>query len=88
MPPLISLILTTHNRAPYLPIAITSIRNQTYPHFELIFWDDGSTDDSLTLAQTYAQQDPLSSIKLFFLSYQIIFPVQKAKTFTVLEFES
>lgn len=68
MLPLISLILTTHNRAPYLPIAITSIRNQTYPHFELILWDDGSTDDSLTLAQTYAQQDP--RIRLFSAPHQ------------------
>jgi glycosyltransferase involved in cell wall biosynthesis len=53
MPPLISLILTTHNRAPYLPIALTSILTQTYPHFELILWDDGSTDDSIPLLQTY-----------------------------------
>jgi glycosyltransferase involved in cell wall biosynthesis len=76
MPPLISLILTTHNRAPYLSrcfadtarVALTSILTQTYPHFELILWDDGSTDDSLTIAQTYAQQDP--RIRLFTAPHQ------------------
>jgi glycosyltransferase involved in cell wall biosynthesis len=66
MPPLISLILTTHNRAPYLPIALTSILNQTYPHFELILWDDGSTDHSISLLQTYT--DP--RIRLFTAPHQ------------------
>ncbi len=35
-----------------------------------------------------ASSQLLSSIKLFFLLYQIIFPTQNAKTATVLEFES
>jgi glycosyltransferase involved in cell wall biosynthesis len=66
MPPLISLILTTHNRAPYLPIALTSILAQTYPHFELILWDDGSTDDTPAIIQ--AHQDP--RIRLFIAPHQ------------------
>jgi glycosyltransferase involved in cell wall biosynthesis len=49
--------MTVHNRQDYLAQALDSIRNQTYPHWQLILWDDGSTDDSPTIAQYYAQQD-------------------------------
>jgi glycosyltransferase involved in cell wall biosynthesis len=53
----IALAMTVHNRQDYLAQALDSIRNQTYPHWQLILWDDGSTDDSPTIAQHYAQQD-------------------------------
>jgi hypothetical protein len=38
-------------------------------------------------AAKVSQAQVMSSIKLFFLSYQIIFPVQKVKMVAVLEFE-
>jgi glycosyltransferase involved in cell wall biosynthesis len=53
----ITLLLTTYNRSPYLSSATESILTQTYPNFELILWDDGSTDRSLQIARHYAQQD-------------------------------
>jgi glycosyltransferase involved in cell wall biosynthesis len=58
MSPPVSLIITTYNRQNYLPQAIESILTQTYPHFELLIWDDGSTDRSLEVAHHYAHQDP------------------------------
>jgi glycosyltransferase involved in cell wall biosynthesis len=58
MIPHISLILTVYNRDRYLSAAIESIRNQTYSDFELLIWDDGSTDDSVAIARHYAQTDP------------------------------
>ena len=57
MPPSVTFLLTTYNRASYLPSAIASILTQTYPHFELLIWDDGSTDGTLEIAQSYARQD-------------------------------
>jgi glycosyltransferase involved in cell wall biosynthesis len=57
MPPLVSLILTVYNRDRHLSAAIESVLNQTYPNFELLIWDDGSTDRTASIAQHYAQHD-------------------------------
>lgn len=57
MPPLISLVVPIYNRDRYLAATLHSILSQTYPHFELILWDDGSTDHSLAIAHQFAQQD-------------------------------
>jgi len=53
-----SLITTVYNRAPYLKDALESILAQTYSDFELIVWDDGSSDTSVQIAQHYAAIDP------------------------------
>jgi CHAT domain-containing protein/glycosyltransferase involved in cell wall biosynthesis len=53
----ISLIMTVYNRDRYLKTAIDSVLTQTWSNFELIIWDDGSTDDSLAIAQDYADRD-------------------------------
>jgi cellulose synthase/poly-beta-1,6-N-acetylglucosamine synthase-like glycosyltransferase len=58
MPPKVSLILTFHNRSPFLPQALSSVQAQAYPNFELILWNDGSTDDSGEIAAHHAAQDP------------------------------
>jgi glycosyltransferase involved in cell wall biosynthesis len=43
---LISVILPTYNRADVLKRAINSVFAQTYSDWELIVWDDGSTDST------------------------------------------
>ena len=45
--PLISVIIPTYNRCLLLQEAITSVQSQTYPNWELIISDDGSTDDTV-----------------------------------------
>lgn len=57
MSPKISLIVTVYNRDRYLSAAIKSILNQTYADFELLIWDDGSTDHSVAVALHYARID-------------------------------
>jgi glycosyltransferase involved in cell wall biosynthesis len=55
--PLISIIVPIYNRSVYLGRTITSLLAQTYPDFELILWDDHSSDPSREIAHSYALQD-------------------------------
>jgi glycosyltransferase involved in cell wall biosynthesis len=55
--PLVSIIVPVYNVEAYLQACIDSLVNQTYPHVEIICIDDGSTDASLAVLQTYAQRD-------------------------------
>ena len=50
--------MPAHNAEQFIVPAIESVLQQTYPHWELIIVDDGSTDKTHALARKYAQQDP------------------------------
>ena len=51
MPPqLVSVVIPTHNSARTLEACLTSITDQTYRHIELLVVDNGSTDESLSIA--------------------------------------
>lgn len=52
----ISAILPCFNHAIYLPERISSVLAQTRPVDEIIFLDDASTDDSLSLARTLLER--------------------------------
>lgn len=57
MHPSISIVITVYNRSHYLGTAIESVLNQTHRDFELVIWDDASTDNSLDIAYQYASGD-------------------------------
>lgn len=52
-----SIIITVYNRERYLTAAMESVLAQTESDLELLIWDDGSTDNSLKIAQYYASRD-------------------------------
>jgi glycosyltransferase involved in cell wall biosynthesis len=54
----ISIVLPAYNSERYLRAAIDSVLNQTFRDFELIVIDDGSTDQTLTIARDYESRDP------------------------------
>lgn len=56
--PKISVIMGIYNCAKTLPEAIESIVNQTYSNWELIMCDDGSVDDTYSVANEYKLQYP------------------------------
>lgn len=58
----ISIIIPIYNVENFLNEAIDSIMNQTYQNTEVILVNDGSTDNSLLIAQNYLKKD--SRIKL------------------------
>lgn len=58
MPTRISLVMTVYNTQNYLAFAIDSILAQTYHDWDLIVWDDGSTDRSPEIAREYVRLDP------------------------------
>jgi glycosyltransferase involved in cell wall biosynthesis len=53
----ISPVITVYNRERYLSAAIDSILKQTRKDWELLIWDDGSTDKSVEIARSYAKLD-------------------------------
>lgn len=54
----ISIIMGIYNCAKTLPEAIDSLLAQTYQDWKLIMCDDGSKDDTYTVAQKYQSQYP------------------------------
>ncbi len=53
----VSIVLCTFNRVGLLPRAIESVLQQTYPQWELIIVNDGSTDDTAAVIEMYRNRD-------------------------------
>ncbi|MFF2888903.1 glycosyltransferase family 2 protein [Paenibacillus sp. NPDC057967] len=57
MKPIISIVVPIYNMEGYLPRCLDSLLAQTYPLFEIIAVNDGSTDGSLAVLKRYAAAD-------------------------------
>ena len=58
----ISIIMPAFNASKYIRPAIQSVLNQTYENWQLVIVDDGSTDDTLQIAQECAASDSKNRI--------------------------
>lgn len=61
--PLVSIITPTYNHEQYIAKCIHSAQAQTYPHWEMIVVDDGSTDNTYAIAKSLAEND--QRVKVF-----------------------
>ena len=51
--PVVSVVMSVYNGEKYLREAIDSVLNQTFTDFEFIVINDGSSDKSLSIIQSY-----------------------------------
>lgn len=63
MRPLVSIIIPFYNEEAYLERSVESAFNQTYTNTEIILVNDGSTDDSLKIAEKFCSYK--TNVKLF-----------------------
>lgn len=59
--PKVSVILSSYNQGKYVAQSIQSVLNQTFTDFELLIFDDGSTDNSQEIIKSFSDD----RIKLF-----------------------
>lgn len=57
-PPAVSVLMPCCNAAATLPEALDSLSRQTLPNFEIVAVDDGSTDATRHILQSWAGRDP------------------------------
>ncbi|HEY1279798.1 MAG TPA: glycosyltransferase [Acidimicrobiales bacterium] len=55
--PRVSIVVPAYNRERYLALLLDSVQAQTFPGWELVVFDDGSTDATAQVAGSYAARD-------------------------------
>lgn len=74
--PLVSVIMNCYNSSRYLREAIDTVYAQTYKSWEIIFWDNASTDNSAEIAKSYDS-------KLRYFRGEETVPIGKARNLAI-----
>ena len=61
--PLVSIVLTLYNNERFIAEAIGSVKEQSYPNWELIIVDDASTDRSAEIAEQFTEDPRIRLIR-------------------------
>lgn len=83
--PLVSIISPTYNHEKFIADCIESVLAQEYSNWEMIIIDDGSTDNTFSIAKSYAEKDPRirpftqKNIGIFRLGESYNFALQQSK---------
>ena len=62
-PALVSILMTSYNAQAFIAEAISSILHQTYQNWELLIADDCSTDNTLSLINTFKESEKIDREK-------------------------
>ena len=76
--PLVSIVINCYNGEEFLKCAIDSIYSQTYTNWEIIFWDNCSTDRSAEIALSYDKR-----LRYFKSTTDVPIPIYEAKSLAV-----
>ena len=60
---LVSIVMPCYNGKRFIGESIESVINQTYPKWELLIVDDGSTDDSINVIKHYQTDKRIKLIR-------------------------
>lgn len=74
--PVVSVIMNCLNCSKYLGEALDSVFSQTYKDWEIIFWDNASTDNSAKIAKSYGE-------KVKYFRSEKTYPLGKARNLTI-----
>tara|TARA_Y100001960_G_scaffold179083_1_gene187812 strand:- start:5638 stop:6585 length:948 start_codon:yes stop_codon:yes gene_type:complete len=74
--PKVSVIMNCLNEERYVPQAIDSVFNQTFTDWEIVFWDNASTDRSAEIAKSYGE-------KVRYFCSEETYPVGKARNLCI-----
>ena len=55
-PPIVSIIISAYNAEKYISATLDSVLQQTHPSIEIIVVNDGSTDNTLAVAESYCHR--------------------------------
>lgn len=62
--PYITIGIASYNYGKYLRRAFEAIKRQKFRNFEVLYCDDGSTDESVTIIQSFIDENPSMEIRL------------------------
>jgi len=77
--PLVSVIMNGHNAAAFVRAAIESVLAQTYPHWEIIFWDNCSTDKTAAIVREH------DDLRLRYFQASTFTPLGQARNLAIRE---
>lgn len=62
-PPIVSVCLPTYNYASFLTCAVESVLSQTFREFELIVYDDASSDNTVEVMRQYLEDERVTFVR-------------------------
>ena len=65
---LISILITNYNKSKFLYKSLTSVQSQNYKNYEIIIFDDASTDNSIKIIKKFKKIKLLKNKKKFYNS--------------------